>query len=258
VNYYSHHIGDYRRDTAHLTLLEHGIYRQLLDWYYLDQKPIPKETQVVIRRLSAKTQEEIVAVGTVLNDFFSLSNGWHHKRCDMEIRGYEENATKNRANGKLGGRPRKTQVVSFGIANDNPNESETKGNHKPLTINQEPLTNINTEPNGSLSSTRTPSQQLLSVFHEKCGLLPKVSIFSDKRKGTLKSRFTEVMKTENWEPDQTVAWFADFYEKVNISKFLTGRAAPGRDGRSFKADWDWVHSPVNFVKIIEGKYDNGL
>jgi len=110
----------------------------------------------------------------------------------------------------------------------------------------------------SLSSTRTPSQQLLSVFHEKCGLLPKVSIFSDKRKGTLKSRFNEVMKTEKWEPEQTIAWFGDFYESVNASKFLTGRSAPSRDGRSFRADWDWVHNPVNFVKIIEGKYGNGL
>ena len=31
MNYYSHHIGDYLTATAHLTLLEHGAYRRLID-----------------------------------------------------------------------------------------------------------------------------------------------------------------------------------------------------------------------------------
>jgi uncharacterized protein YdaU (DUF1376 family) len=31
VNYYERHIGDYLKDTAHLSLLEHGIYTRLLD-----------------------------------------------------------------------------------------------------------------------------------------------------------------------------------------------------------------------------------
>lgn len=58
MHYYEHHIGDYRRDTAHLTLLEHGVYRQLLDWYYLSEKPIPANREAVIRKISARTQEE--------------------------------------------------------------------------------------------------------------------------------------------------------------------------------------------------------
>ena len=51
MHYYQFNISDYRADTAHLNIIEHGIYRQLIDWYYLDEKPIPKETQVVMRRL---------------------------------------------------------------------------------------------------------------------------------------------------------------------------------------------------------------
>ena len=83
MHYYQHNIGDYRRDTAHLSLLEHGVYRQLIDMYYLSESPIPKETQQVFRRLSARTQEEQNAVEIILNEFFSLSeDGWIHKRCD--------------------------------------------------------------------------------------------------------------------------------------------------------------------------------
>lgn len=86
MHYYQHNIGDYRRDTGHLSLLEHGVYRQLLDMYYLSESPIPRETQQVFRRLSARTQEEQNAVEIILNEFFLLTEeGWKHKRCDVEI-----------------------------------------------------------------------------------------------------------------------------------------------------------------------------
>ena len=135
MNYYQHHIGDYRRDTAHLSLLEHGIYRQLLDTYYLTEQPIPEETQLVCRRLSAKTEEEQKAVETVLSEFFYRDNGWRHKRCDMELAGYREKAEVARENGKLGGRPRKTQPVISGLAN----ETQNKANQEPLTNNHKPI-----------------------------------------------------------------------------------------------------------------------
>lgn len=140
MNYYQHNIGDYRRDTSHLSLLEHGIYRQLLDWYYLDEKPIPKETQVVFRRLSAKTQNEQNAIEIILKEFFLETDaGWSHRRCDVEIKGYQAKANANRENGKLGGRPRKTQVVKDGIANGNQGESQNNLNQEPLTNNHKPL-----------------------------------------------------------------------------------------------------------------------
>jgi uncharacterized protein YdaU (DUF1376 family) len=135
MNYYSHHIGDYRRDTGHLSLLEHGVYRQLLDMYYLSEEKIPKETQVVYRRLSAKTEEEKNAVDTVLSEFFKLSEGWEHTRCEREISEYKGRADRSRHNGKLGGRPQKTKVVISG----NPDGTQEKANHEPLTINQEPI-----------------------------------------------------------------------------------------------------------------------
>jgi uncharacterized protein YdaU (DUF1376 family) len=135
VHYYTFNVGDYRKDTGHLTTLEHGIYRQLLDWYYLDETPIPKETQTVIRRLRLGSDSDIQSLQNVLNDFFVLQDdGYHQGHCDVVIAKYHENADKNKVNGKLGGRPKKTQSVILG----NPTETESKGNHQPITINQEP------------------------------------------------------------------------------------------------------------------------
>lgn len=132
MHYYQHHIGDYRRDTSHLSLLEHGVYRQLLDMYYLSEAKIPAETEVVYRRLCARTDEEKKAVDNVLSEFFKYENGWVQTRCDDEITAYKGKAARARINGKLGGRPSKTKEVISG----NPEETEAKANHKPLTINQ--------------------------------------------------------------------------------------------------------------------------
>lgn len=136
MHYYTFNIGDYRKDTGHLTTLEHGIYRQLLDWYYLNEKPIPKETQTVIRRLRLESESDIKSLQNVLDDFFVLQDdGYHQTHCDAEIDRYQGKKVTNTVNGKLGGRPKKTQSVILG----NPTESDSKGNQQPITNNQEPF-----------------------------------------------------------------------------------------------------------------------
>lgn len=138
MHYYQFNIADYRKDTAHLRPIEHYIYRTLIDWYYLDEKPIPLETQSVIRRLCLGIDHE-QSLLNVLNDFFvRTEKGYTHNRIDAEIATYHRNAEKNRLNGKLGGRPLKTQSVSNGL----PLVTQTKAkktltnNHKPITNNQ--------------------------------------------------------------------------------------------------------------------------
>jgi uncharacterized protein YdaU (DUF1376 family) len=135
MHYYQFNIADYRKDTVHLSRLEHGIYRDLIDWYYLDEQPIPLETQSVMRRLRLVSEEEAKALENVLSDFFFQDGGWRHRRIDLDIVEYHAMAEKNKANGKLGGRPKKTQSVSSGL----PDESQNNPNQEPLTINQEPI-----------------------------------------------------------------------------------------------------------------------
>lgn len=134
MHYYQFNIADYRKDTAHLKPIEHYIYRTLIDWYYLDESPIPNETQMVLRRLCLESEDEAKLMN-VLNDFFENTDcGWIHRRVDQEILNYAAKCEKNSTNGKLGGRPKKTQSVIF----DNQNESQKKPNQEPLTNNHKP------------------------------------------------------------------------------------------------------------------------
>jgi uncharacterized protein YdaU (DUF1376 family) len=142
MNYYSHHIGDYRRNTSHLSLLEHGIYRQLLDTYYLSEQPISSDLEIVYRKLCARTDDERNVVEGVLREFFKLTKkGWVHAQCEKEIKAYKGKADRARDNGKLGGRPKETKRVISGLSE----KTEQEANQEPRTTNHEPVT-CNHEP----------------------------------------------------------------------------------------------------------------
>ena len=89
MNYYERHIGDYLKDTAHLTLLEHGVYTRLLDVYYTREGPIPAKEAA--RLIGARDKDEREALQMVLAEFFTESpEGWRQKRCDEEIARFHE------------------------------------------------------------------------------------------------------------------------------------------------------------------------
>lgn len=89
MNYYERHLGDYARDTAHLTLIEHGVYTLLLDRYYATEAPIPADQ--VHRLARARTRDERAAVDAVLSEFFQLVDvAWVNARAEREIAKYKE------------------------------------------------------------------------------------------------------------------------------------------------------------------------
>ena len=98
MNYYEHHLGDYLRDTAHLSMIEDGAYRRLIDAYYIRQAPLPVAPREVYRLARAQTKRDRQAVDTVLREFFTeAGDGWHHGRCDEEIARYLDKTEKARA-----------------------------------------------------------------------------------------------------------------------------------------------------------------
>ena len=98
MNYYEHHLGDYLRDTAHLTMLEDGAYRRLMDCYYVRESPLPSELREACRLVRAVTKQERDAVAAVLREFFIPGpDGWRHKRCDVEVARFQDKQRKAKA-----------------------------------------------------------------------------------------------------------------------------------------------------------------
>lgn len=103
--YFKFHIGDYRRETQHLTLLEHGVYMNLMATYYTNEEPLPRDERQLFRLAGARTDEEKQAVLDVISEFFKQTEThWVHSRIDFELQKYQARAEINRENGKKGGR----------------------------------------------------------------------------------------------------------------------------------------------------------
>ena len=128
MNFYKHYIGDFQRDTGHLSLIETGAYRALLDHHYATEAPLPKKPSELYRLVGAGTKAERAAVNRILTEFFlQTETGWVNSRALKEIAKADHQRTVNRAVGRLGGRPRKTESVSESVSeskpNDNPNQT---------------------------------------------------------------------------------------------------------------------------------------
>lgn len=174
MNYYQHHIGDFNNATRHLSLVERAIYRDLLDMYYDTEKPIDASNlERLARRLQCATEDQTAALKYVLEEFFTLQDGAYiNNRCEREIAEFHGKRKQASEAGKASAKKRaekKRQDPNGGSSNakqsncdsstdveDQSNENSTTVeaalnenltdeqptiNHKPLTINQEPVTN---------------------------------------------------------------------------------------------------------------------
>lgn len=143
MNYYERHLGDYARDTAHLSLIEHGVYTLLMDRYYATEAPIPADQTYRLAR--AKSRDERAAVDTVLREFFELlDDAYVNHRCEEEIAKAQARISAAQSNGKRGGRPKKNPAGSEAETHEKPTglllgskmETQQKAHHTPDTSNQ--------------------------------------------------------------------------------------------------------------------------
>lgn len=121
MNYYEHHIGDYQRKTAHLSLAEHGAYTLMLQTFYATERPLPADRKVLYRLLRADTSAERKAVDAVVTQFWEGSDdGLTNKRAAEVLDQYKRWVSQQKANGKRGGRPKETQGLTDGITQTEP------------------------------------------------------------------------------------------------------------------------------------------
>ena len=93
-----------------------------------------------------------------------------------------------------------------------------------------------------------PHDEIIELYHRLLPTGRQVRIWNNARRAKLRSRWREDAQR------QSLGWWERFFGYVAESAFLTGRTT-ARNGRTpFELDLEWIVSPANFVKIIEGKY----
>lgn len=111
MHHYPLHIGDYNRDTGHLSVVEHGVYRLLMDAYYVTERPLPADLNALCRLVRAMTKPERDAVGSVAKQFFAEVDGvLRHKRIDAEIAEYHARSEVAAEKGRKSGEARRAKA----------------------------------------------------------------------------------------------------------------------------------------------------
>ncbi|HDS1602754.1 TPA: hypothetical protein QEL24_003439 [Stenotrophomonas maltophilia] len=95
-----------------------------------------------------------------------------------------------------------------------------------------------------------PHMKIIELFHEVLPELPAVCAWNETRQRKLGARWKERRE------QQELTWWRSFFEAVRDMPWLMGQRN-GRDGRPFRCTLEWLVSPTNFVKVIEGHYLDG-
>ncbi len=132
MHYYKHHIGDFLKDTGHLSNDQMGVYLRMLWKYYLDEKPLHDDCEGIA--FAMRSDEKTVRL--ILRHFFVLTDdGWRHKRCDQEIAEYHNKSEK----AKNSATARWSNANAMRTHTErNADATENDANHKPITNNHKP------------------------------------------------------------------------------------------------------------------------
>ena len=234
MNYYKRHLGDYARDTGHLSALEHGVYTLLLDWYYVNEKPIPEDRAV---RIARGNHEETMMV---LNEFFKpTAKGWVHSRADREIREYIAKAEKNRESGKLGGRPKKTIMVSERLANETLATS-----HKPIE-EEKAKACASSADEAPTRSDPIPYQRIADLYNQTMKLLPKVAKVNASRKTLIRKAW------QDGDERKSLEFWTAYFEECEASNFLNGKGPYTNGHENWRPDFDYLMQGKTILRTYE-------
>ena len=192
MHYYKKNIGDYHKKAGRLNMLQHGAYTLLMDSCY-DRERFPT-LEEAIEWCWASSEDEKNAVKLVLDRFFDLVDGVYVQyRIQDELEKFAENSKTNSKIAKA--REAKKRKITTNRDKITTNRERTVNepcennhalapNHKPLTINQEPLKDLSSKPDIS------DSQKAFNYWVLKM-VKGGSTKFTKKRKSVVNARLKE-------------------------------------------------------------------
>jgi uncharacterized protein YdaU (DUF1376 family) len=129
--YYRFFPGDYLRDTMHISLIEDGAYRRLLDFYYSEER-LPSDPERLYRICRATSPDERGAVDYVVGAFFH-AGGDHliNRRAERELAWRRAFLDEQSRKGRLSGVARRTKRGTEGEPDVNRGSTGVQPGHEP-------------------------------------------------------------------------------------------------------------------------------
>jgi len=233
------YVGDYLRDTQHLSPAEDGVYHRLLMAYWAAGEPLPADDRKLAAVARVPLDDWLGTYKPAMLEFFRPNaKTWHQKRMDCELQLWRELSQHNQAAGRASGRARVQRVFNECSTSVEPPDPDPKKKAR----DSPPTAEL-----ALIGQDRIPYDQIVQLYHQMLPMCPAVKKFTERRRGLLRARWHagELPDMETWQK---------YFAYVASSEFLTGRTTPKGDRPPFLADLEWLCREGNYVKVWEGRY----
>lgn len=243
--YYKFNIQDYLSHTMHLSEMEDLAYRRLLDWYYLHERPIPKDIDLIAKHIRMRTHGDCIA--NVLREFFiETDNGFESNRANSEIITYNEKSEKASKSAKA--RWGKNKNKNKGLKKDaNALRTECEGNaiHKTLNTKQKTL---NTIPYQLFADSYNQN------FADKSGN-SHIAKLTDARKRLISKawKFDTDNQNEKLRTDNLDYW-QRYFTHCSTIQFFQADCPRSGDHATWNPDLEFIIREKTQTKVREGGY----
>ncbi|MBU8540214.1 YdaU family protein [Falsiroseomonas tokyonensis] len=263
------YIGDYLRDTGHLTGAEHGAYLLLLMQAWTRGGGLPTDDERLRHLARMDRREWAKARPAVLAFFYEDGGALRNRRMEIELARSQTVAEKRRSAGLLGAEKRwniNGTSMANGIAEPLANASQNDGQSQSQSHQEDSLLSPLEEGGKGVSPgkpdeppaappARVPRaaqaiplavlQDMAAIWNEMAAGagLPQCSELTAKRQASMRARIAE-----RWKKDPLGKWRA-YCQAIAAAPFLRGE-----NDRSWRANIDWALRPGSPVAVAEGKY----
>lgn len=264
MNFYKHYIGDFQRDTGHLSLTERGAYLALIHHYYATEKPLPREHDALCRVAGAFTPVERKAVKVAMGFFTAVESGLMHNRIEAELHKAGEISNTNR-DIALAREAKRRADKDAQIEHEpctNRAESVPRTEHEQSTP-QTPDTRQKTEAKASLSPAKLttpncPTEKIIEIYHEVLPELPAVRLKTESRVRATKKFWQWVLTSTKpggerraQSLDDGLAWLRDYFLRARDNDFLMGRQSRAGPHENWQCDFDFLLTEKGLKQVIE-------
>lgn len=211
-----------------------GVYWCIVEMLYEEAGYLPIEYD----RITFELRTEFSLVKSVINDFdlfhFDDEKFWSETAIErLKVRMDKSEKARNSVLSRWSKYERNTDVLHS-------NNGRNTRKRKERTV-KERKGEEKKEEEKSDSSKENLYQDFLASYHTLCPSLPKITKLTDQRKSHLRARISD-------HGEETVR---EVFRIAGQSKFLNGD-----NQNRWQASFDWILAPTNFMKILEGNYNN--
>lgn len=275
MNFYKHYIGDFQRDTGHLSLTERGAYLCLMHHYYATEKPLPNDHGALCRIAGAIDKAERQAVRTVMSFFRVVDSGLLHDRIEAELHKAGEISNTNRdialareAARRAEKAAREEHEACTKRAQSVPRTAHEQSTHQtPDTSNtvSEAKASSSAEPTKRRAKVPTipcPYDAIVDAYHEALPSLPRVKLkdgptWTDRQKA-MRSLWGWVLSSRKSDGtprastgEQALDWIAGYFGRAAENDFVMGRTHKSAGHEGWRADFDFLLSKKGMKQVIE-------